>query len=132
MINRAMRGFSLLEAIAVIIICGIIVAAVAVFMQRPIQGYFSSTTRAAMADTADTALRRIGRDVRLALPNTVRVGGGGLFLELIPIKTGGRYQQSDACFSTDYCGFRCVRRVTPDELKKMLAGEKPAASHAPK
>jgi MSHA biogenesis protein MshO len=100
MTSGAMRGFSLLEAIAVIIISGIIVAAVAIFMQRPIQGYFSSTTRAAMADTADAALRRIGRDVRLALPNTVRVGGGGLFLELIPIKTGGRYQQSDACFST--------------------------------
>jgi len=100
MTGSTMRGFSLLEAIAVIIISGVIVAAVAIFMLRPIQGYFSSTTRAAMADTADTALRRIGRDVRLALPNTVRVGGSGLFLELIPIKTGGRYQQSDACFST--------------------------------
>jgi len=24
---------------------------------------------------------------------------------------------TDACFSTDYCGFRCVRRVSEDELK---------------
>jgi formylglycine-generating enzyme required for sulfatase activity len=24
---------------------------------------------------------------------------------------------SDACFSTDYCGFRCVRRVTPAEIE---------------
>jgi MSHA biogenesis protein MshO len=100
MTKRSVRGFSLLEAITVIIIAGIIVAAVAIFMQRPIQGYFSSTNRAAMADTADTALRRIGRDVRLALPNTVRVGGGGLFLEFLPVKTGGRYQQNDACFSS--------------------------------
>jgi MSHA biogenesis protein MshO len=103
MARKSVGGFSLLEAITVIIITGIIVAAVAVFMQRPVQGYFSSTTRAAMADTADTALRRIGRDVRLALPNTVRVSGSGLFLEFIPVKTGGRYQQNDACFSSG-CG----------------------------
>jgi len=98
--RRSVRGFSLIEAIAVMVITGIIVGMVSIFIQRPVQGYFSSTTRAAMADTADTALRRIGRDVRLALPNTVRVAGGGLFLEFIPIRTGGRYQQNDACFST--------------------------------
>jgi MSHA biogenesis protein MshO len=93
-------GFSLIEAIAAIVILGIIAASVAVFMQKPIQGYFSSTTRLQMADTADTALRRIARDVRLALPNTVRVDASGMFLEFIPIKSGGRYQDNDACFST--------------------------------
>ncbi len=97
---RSARGFSLIEAIAVMVITGIIVGMVAIFIQRPVEGYFSSTNRAALADAADTALRRIGRDVRLALPNTVRVAGGGLFLEFIPIKTGGRYQQNDACFSS--------------------------------
>ncbi|HYL18319.1 MAG TPA: prepilin-type N-terminal cleavage/methylation domain-containing protein, partial [Burkholderiales bacterium] len=93
-------GFSLVEAIAVIVILGIIAASIAVFMQKPIQGYFSSTTRLQMADTADTALRRIARDVRLALPNTVRVDASGMFLEFIPIKSGGRYQDNDTCFST--------------------------------
>jgi MSHA biogenesis protein MshO len=99
MTTRSARGFSLIEAIAVMVITGIIVGMVAIFIQRPVEGYFSSTSRAAMADTADTALRRIGRDVRLALPNTVRVAASGLFLEFIPIKTGGRYQQNDACFT---------------------------------
>ena len=28
---------------------------------------------------------------------------------------------SDACFSTDFCGFRCVRRATPQELEGKLA-----------
>ena len=31
-------------------------------------------------------------------------------------RQGERTGDSDACFSTDYCGFRCVRRVTPAEL----------------
>jgi formylglycine-generating enzyme required for sulfatase activity len=26
---------------------------------------------------------------------------------------------ADACFSTDYCGFRCVRRISPDELRTL-------------
>jgi formylglycine-generating enzyme required for sulfatase activity len=31
-------------------------------------------------------------------------------------RQGEKTGDSDACFSTDYCGFRCVRRVTPEEL----------------
>lgn len=101
--SRRPRGFTLMEAIAVIVITGVIAAVVAVFMQKPIQGYFSSTARIALADTADTALRRIARDVRLALPNTVRVDPSGMFLEFIPIKTGGRYLDKDACFVSPGC-----------------------------
>jgi formylglycine-generating enzyme required for sulfatase activity len=32
---------------------------------------------------------------------------------------GERTGDTDACFATDYCGFRCVRRVTPDELQRL-------------
>jgi len=78
----------------------VIAAAVTVFMGRPIEGYFSSSARAAMADIADTALLRIGRDVRLALPNSLRVDSSGMFLELLPIKTGGRYVRNGNCFAT--------------------------------
>ncbi|MSU36436.1 MAG: formylglycine-generating enzyme family protein [Pedosphaera sp.] len=31
---------------------------------------------------------------------------------------------SDACFSTDYCGFRCVRRMTPEERKPLRSQAK--------
>src|SRR5262245_49522725 len=97
------RGFTLLEAVTVIVITGIIAAVVAVFMVKPVQGYFSSTARLAMTDAADSALRRIARDVRLALPNTVRVDPTGLFLEFIPIKTGGRYLDKETCFVAPGC-----------------------------
>lgn len=97
------RGFTLLEAITVIAITGIIAAVVAVFMHKPVQGYFSTTARLAMLDSADTALRRIARDVRLALPNTVRVDPTGMFLEFIPIRTGGRYLDKEACFVSPGC-----------------------------
>lgn len=34
-------------------------------------------------------------------------------------RQGERTGDTDACFLTDFCGFRCVRRVTVDELAKM-------------
>lgn len=37
------------------------------------------------------------------------------------VRRGEPSGNADACFSTDYCGFRCVRRVTADELRQMGA-----------
>ena len=34
-------------------------------------------------------------------------------------RQGERTGDTDACFSTDFCGFRCVRRVTPEELQQL-------------
>ena len=34
-------------------------------------------------------------------------------------RMGERTGDTDACFSTDFCGFRCVRRVTAEELQKL-------------
>jgi hypothetical protein len=31
-----------------------------------------------------------------------------------------RTGDTDACFFTDYCGFRCVRRVTTAEVESLL------------
>ena len=56
-----------------IAIVGIIGAMVAVFIRSPVQSYVDSARRAELGDVADTALRRIIRDLRLALPNSVRV-----------------------------------------------------------
>lgn len=89
--RRLARGFTLVEMVIVIVITGIIGTMVAVFIRVPVQGYMDVAARAALADTADTAARRLTRDVRLALPNSVRVGGNGLYLELLLTKTGGRY-----------------------------------------
>jgi len=89
--QTAQRGFTLIEAVMVIMITGIIGAVVAVFIKSPIDAYFDLERRAALADEADTAVRRMARDIRTALPNSVRVSGSTC-LELIPTKTGGRYR----------------------------------------
>jgi MSHA biogenesis protein MshO len=95
---RSQRGFTLVEAVIAILITAIISASAALFIRLPVRGYIDSVARADVADTADTALRRISRDLRLALPNSVRVttdGGGNAYIELLLTRTGGRYLSID-------------------------------------
>lgn len=100
--NRS-AGVTLIELAVTIALVGIVAALIVTFVQ-PVRSYIDSSRRAALADTADTALRRIGRDVRLALPNSVRVttSGGVTYLEFLLVRTGGRYR-SEAGTGTD-CG----------------------------
>lgn len=87
-------GFTLVEMIVVIVITGIIGGMVAMFIRAPVQGYVDSSNRAEMGDIADTALRRLSRDIRTAVPNSIRIANCGATpcVEFLPTRTGGRYR----------------------------------------
>lgn len=92
-------GFTLVEMVIVIVITGIIGGIVAMFIKAPVQGYVDSARRAELADIADTALRRMARDIRSSVPNSVRfpnctglVPSTAPCVEFIPTKDGGRYR----------------------------------------
>jgi MSHA biogenesis protein MshO len=90
---QSSKGFTLVEMIIVIVITGIIGGIVAVFMKAPIDGYVDSARRAELTDIADTAVRRMARDVRTAVPNSVRFSNcTAPCVEFIPTKNGGRYR----------------------------------------
>jgi len=89
LIRRA-AGFTLVEAIVVIVITGIVASFVAVFIRLPVQSYVDTSARIALADAADTALNRMNRELRLALPNTVNTDNPAA-IQFVLTKAGGRY-----------------------------------------
>ena len=95
-------GFTLVELIVVIAITGIIAAVVAVFIRAPVEGYLDSARRAELTDVADTALRRMSRDIHSALPNSLRTNGSAI--EFLQTRTGGRYRSEPATSGATVCG----------------------------
>lgn len=94
-VSRCQDGFTLVELVMVIVIMGVIGGIVAVFMKSPIDAYFATARRAALTDVADTAVRRIARDIRKALPNSIGTSVDKKCIEFIPTKTGGRYRAEE-------------------------------------
>ena len=94
MLSRRAQGFTLVEAVVAIVITGIIAAMVAVFIRSPVDSYVAAERRAGLTDIADTAVRRIARELRLALPNSVRIpaDNSGQCIEFMPTKIGARYR----------------------------------------
>lgn len=103
--KRFQTGFTLVEAVMVITITGIIATVVATFIRAPIQGYFDAARRAELTDVADTSIRRIARDLRLALPNSVRLTGGNQVIEFLQVRTGGRYRAELGAVGDDILDF---------------------------
>ncbi len=104
-VQRDQRGFTLIELIVVIMIMGVIGGVVVGFMIGPIDAYFDSSRRAALTDTADTVVRRMARDLRKALPNSI-LNPNNQCLEFIPTKTGARYRADvDAAGNGDILNF---------------------------
>jgi len=94
--TRVARGFTLIELVITIAVGSVVVAFMAMFIVTPMSAYTAQTRRATLVDAADSALRFMGRDLRAALPNSVRVSasGGVTALELLATADGARYQDS--------------------------------------
>jgi MSHA biogenesis protein MshO len=119
-----MSGLTLIELVVAMVLVAIIVGATIYFVY-PLRQAVDLTARAELTDIADNALQRIGREVRLALPNSVRtrISGTSVFLEFIPVRTAGRYRAETsgaACgagtdelaFDTADACFRTIGTVT--------------------
>ncbi|MHB1240416.1 MAG: PulJ/GspJ family protein [Gammaproteobacteria bacterium] len=99
-------GFTLIELVIVIVVAGIIAGISAGFITSAMEGYVAQGRRATLVDTADLALTRMTRDLRQALPNSVRVadsaGNTGQVrcqipgqicgIEFLHVLDGGRYR----------------------------------------
>jgi len=87
-------GFTLIELIITMSITTVVVGFAALFISGPIKGFTDQVRRAELVDSAESSLRRMGRDIRRALPNSVRVRDIGSIkaLELLNAVEGTRYR----------------------------------------
>lgn len=92
--RRVQSGFTLVELIVVMVVTGIIAGMLTMFFAPSVQNYVATGRRAALSDQADTAMRRMIREIRTSVPNSVRVSGNGIELEFVPTSGGGRYRNA--------------------------------------
>jgi MSHA biogenesis protein MshO len=102
-------GFTLIELVVVITLTGIIALLVSQNITRPVAGFVDLGRRTELVDSAELVLRRMSREIRLALPNSVRItngitqnmqsctattaGGGQCAVEILRTLDGGRYRR---------------------------------------
>ncbi len=92
-------GFTLVELVVVIVVTGVLAAGLVTFFKPAMENYAAAGRRAALTDMADGAARRMGRDVRLAVPNSIRQPGNQCF-ELVPTNSGGKFRTAVDTVST--------------------------------
>ncbi len=81
----------MVELIIVIVITAVLAVSLVVFIKPTMQSYADTRVRSNLASQADTALRRMLRDVRVAVPNSLRIPNNQCF-EVVPTSSGGRYR----------------------------------------
>ncbi len=87
-------GFSLFELIIVIVLLGIMAGGAGLLITTPVDAYNDQVRRQLLVDQAEMVLRQIARDVRRALPNSIRTiaVGAGWALEMVNTIDGARYR----------------------------------------
>lgn len=84
-------GFTLIELITVIVILSILATIGTGFVVKTTEAYQRTQTRAVLVNTSRQALERMTRQLRIALPYSVRLTNAGSCLEFMPIAAGGNY-----------------------------------------
>lgn len=103
------QGFTLIELIVVILIIGILSGVIFTILRGPMTQFIQVEQRVNLVDIAETALLRMTREIRLALPNSVRISDDGASvsacdigdgstcaLEFLRTLDGGRYRRLGA------------------------------------
>lgn len=103
--KKSTRGFTLIEMIAVIVILSILAAMGGAFVVESTKSYQSSQTRTRLVNTGRQAIERMSRQLRIALPYSVRLTNSNQCIEFMPIAGGGSYLGIENVATGIFSGF---------------------------
>lgn len=90
---RLQRGFTLIEMITVVVVLGIVAVIGTGFIVSATTSYQQTQSRALLVNTSRQALERMTRQLRGALPYSVRIINGGNCVQFMPIAAAGFYRE---------------------------------------
>lgn len=90
-VNKTMRGFTLIEMIVVMVILSLLAALGGAFVLESTKSYETSQTRSRLVNTGRQAIERMSRQLRIALPYSLRLTNAGRCVEFMPLASGGNY-----------------------------------------
>lgn len=85
------QGFTLIEVITVVIILSIVAVLGSKFVVESTKSYQSTQTRSKLMNTGRQAVERMSRQLRIAMPHSMRITNANSCLEFLPIAGGGNY-----------------------------------------
>lgn len=101
---KKLAAYTLIELVIAIALTAVVFSFLGVFISTPIRGYVDVSTRAELVEKAELALRRMERDIRQAVPNSIRVSGNQA-IEMYRILEGFRYRAKGPGLATDILDF---------------------------
>lgn len=91
--RRFNKGFTLVELIAVMVVLSISATIGAGFIVDVVDQYQKASLRSELVMRGTVAMEQMGRKLRLAVPNSVRVSPSGQCVEFLPLVGGSVYTQ---------------------------------------
>lgn len=91
LVRKSATGFTLIEVIVVIVVLSILATLGGKFVVESTQSYQATQTRSRLINTSRQALERMSRQIRVALPYSVRLTNSNMCLEFMPISSAGNY-----------------------------------------
>lgn len=94
LLPRRQTGFTLIELITVIVVLALVAVIGTGFIVSATDSYQTTQTRAALVNTGRQALERMTRQLRGALPYSVRTTNDGNCVQFMPVAGGGFYREA--------------------------------------
>lgn len=87
----ASSGFTLVEMVTVIVLLAIVALSITSVVRTGAQAFVDTSRRDELQQVARFAVERLSREVRNALPRSIRVDLSGTCLEFVPVEAGSSY-----------------------------------------